>query len=50
MVSIIDYGAGNIKSLTNAFLTLGETASIAKTTEDIKKARKLVLPGVGLIL
>ena len=47
MVSIIDYGAGNIKSLTNAFLTLGETASIAKTTEDIKKARKLVLPGVG---
>ena len=47
MITIIDYGMGNLKSLENAFQFLGEEVKIAKNSEDIKKAEKLVFPGVG---
>jgi len=47
MITIIDYGMGNIKSLTNAFRFLGEKVKVAQKSEEIKLARRLVFPGVG---
>lgn len=47
-IAIIDYGAGNVKSIRNAFGRLGiENVSLAKTDEDLKKVDAVVLPGVG---
>lgn len=46
-VTIIDYGLGNIKSLSNAFEYLGAKISISNNISKIKKSKKLVLPGVG---
>ncbi len=47
MTAIIDYDAGNIKSVEKAFLKLGEEAVITKDREVILKADRVVLPGVG---
>lgn len=47
MIAIIDYDAGNIKSVEKAFVSLGETAVITRDSEKILKADKVVLPGVG---
>ena len=47
MITNIDYGMGNIKSLTNAFRFLGEKVKVAQKSEEIKLARRLVFPGVG---
>lgn len=47
MISIIDYGAGNLGSIANMLRKLGQPAIITSKPEDIKKAKKLILPGVG---
>ncbi len=47
MITVIDYGMGNLKSLANAFQTLGEKATFAKTPNQIAIAERLVFPGVG---
>ncbi len=47
MITLLDYGAGNVRSVINAIESLGETVKIVKTKEDIYKAEKLVFPGVG---
>lgn len=47
MIAIIDYDAGNIKSVEKALLFLGEEAVITRDHELIKKADKVILPGVG---
>ena len=47
MITVIDYGAGNIGSVDKAFKFIGSVVKIAKTKEDIMGAEKLVLPGVG---
>lgn len=44
---IIDYGAGNTKSVMNAFARLGITATLTDNRDDILSADKVVLPGVG---
>ncbi len=44
---IIDYGAGNIKSIQFAFKRLGVEAILSKDPEEIKSADKLIFPGVG---
>lgn len=46
-VSIIDYGAGNLKSVINAFQKLGNEVKIISTPEEIQQAELLVLPGDG---
>jgi len=46
-VVIIDYGTGNIASLKNSFTYLGIPVLISSNREEIKNAKKLVLPGVG---
>lgn len=47
MVAIIDYDAGNLKSVEKAFAYLGESAEITRSAEDILSADRVVLPGVG---
>lgn len=47
MVAIIDYGVGNLFSLVSSFKAIGVEAVITSEPEVIKKADKLILPGVG---
>ena len=47
MIAIIDYGGGNLFSLTSSFKAIGEEVIITSDVEIIKKADKLILPGVG---
>lgn len=47
MISIIDYGLGNILSFVNVYNRLNIKCSIAKTPEDLLNASKIILPGVG---
>lgn len=47
MTAIIDYDAGNIKSVEKALLYLGEEAVITREQEVIRTADRVILPGVG---
>ena len=47
MIAIIDYDAGNIKSVEKALQYLGEEAVITRDAGEILMADKVVLPGVG---
>lgn len=47
MTAIIDYDAGNIKSVEKALQALGEDAIITREREKILNADRVVLPGVG---
>jgi glutamine amidotransferase/cyclase len=47
MITLLDYGAGNVRSVINAIESLGETVKIVTAAEDILSAEKLVFPGVG---
>lgn len=47
MIAILDYGAGNLKSIKNSFLKIGEEATITKDPYKIEKSDAMVLPGVG---
>lgn len=47
MVVIIDYGVGNLFSLTQSFKAIGVEAIVSGDKEVIKKADKIILPGVG---
>jgi imidazole glycerol-phosphate synthase subunit HisH len=45
--TIVDYGVGNLHSAANAFLHLGAEVEMVERSEDLERARCLVLPGVG---
>lgn len=47
MIAILDYDAGNIKSVEKAFKILGEDTVLTRDFSVIKKADRVVLPGVG---
>jgi glutamine amidotransferase len=47
MITIIDYGAGNINSIRNMIARSGYDCIITNKEEEIIKADKLILPGVG---
>ena len=47
MITLLDYGAGNVRSVINAIESLGETVNIVSDVNDIATAQKLVFPGVG---
>ncbi|QYS97410.1 Imidazole glycerol phosphate synthase hisHF [Trichoderma simmonsii] len=46
-VHLLDYVAGNIRSLVNAIEKLGYEVDWVRSPEDVPKAEKLILPGVG---
>ena len=47
MVAIIDYDAGNIKSVEKAMALLGQQVEVSREPELIRSADKVILPGVG---
>ena len=47
MIAIIDYGMGNLKSVYNALKKINCDCIITNNHDEIKKADKLILPGVG---
>ncbi len=47
MIAIIDYGAGNLHSVSNALKYIGEESIITNQKSDLEKADLLILPGVG---
>jgi glutamine amidotransferase len=46
-VTVIDYGRGNLLSVSRALEYCGATVRFAKTEDEVKKAGHLILPGVG---
>jgi glutamine amidotransferase len=46
-IGIIDYGMANLRSVQKAFESIGTDARIISTPEEIERADKIVLPGVG---
>ena len=47
MIAIIDYDAGNLRSVEKALAALGETPVVTRSPEEILAADKVILPGVG---
>ena len=47
MIAVIDYDAGNLKSVEKALIFLGETPVITRDREELLAADKVILPGVG---
>lgn len=47
MIAVIDYDAGNIRSVEKALLSLGQEVHITGDAQEILRADKVILPGVG---
>ncbi len=47
MITIIDYGAGNLRSVVNALSRLGYKASVTTSPAEVLKSQAVILPGVG---
>lgn len=47
MITIIDYGVGNLFSLKSSFTAIGVEAEVSDDPEILRKSEKLILPGVG---
>lgn len=45
--AIVDYGVGNLKSITNAMSYLGLKTQITSSAQDLDRANAIILPGVG---
>jgi glutamine amidotransferase len=47
MIALIDYGAGNVRSVAKALLAVGAEMVVTQSPEVVLAAEKVVLPGVG---
>ena len=47
MVTIVDYGSGNIKAIANIYKLLNIPVSVATKPSELENAEKIILPGVG---
>ncbi len=47
IITVLDYGAGNVRSLINAVEKMGGRVKMVEAPEDILNAEKLIFPGVG---
>lgn len=47
MIAIIDYGVGNLFSLSSSLKSLGLEAEVSRDPEVLRKAERIILPGVG---
>jgi imidazole glycerol phosphate synthase glutamine amidotransferase subunit len=47
VITIIDYGAGNLRSVENTLGALGAPYQLTRSAEGVESAEKLILPGVG---
>jgi imidazole glycerol-phosphate synthase subunit HisH len=46
-ITVVDYGSGNLFNLRRAFAAIGANTKISSSPEDLQKADKILLPGVG---
>ena len=47
MISVFDYGAGNLRSVQNTLAAIGAQYTLADDAEGLASAEKIILPGVG---
>lgn len=47
MITIVDYGLGNIKAFSNMYKRLNIETRLARSSEELRDATRIVLPGVG---
>ena len=47
MITIVDYGLGNIQAIANIYKRLHIPVTVAKSAEQLADAKKIILPGVG---
>ncbi|MEL4427052.1 imidazole glycerol phosphate synthase subunit HisH [Shewanella indica] len=47
MITIVDYGLGNIRAFTNVYKRLNIDTTLASNVDELKRAKKIILPGVG---
>lgn len=47
MIAILDYGAGNLRSVANTLEEIGAAYSIVREAAGVRRASKIILPGVG---
>jgi len=47
MISIVDYGAGNVRSVSNAIAKLGHQAKVISEPSEVANAKAIIVPGVG---
>ena len=47
MIAVIDYDAGNLKSVEKALISIGEKVVVSRNNNEILSADKVILPGVG---
>ena len=47
MITIVEYGLGNVRAFWNVYRQLNVEVKLAKTAVDLQGAEKLILPGVG---
>ena len=49
MIAIVDYGVGNLFSLSSSLRALGQQTEITRDPERVRAADRMILPGVGAI-
>jgi imidazoleglycerol phosphate synthase glutamine amidotransferase subunit HisH len=47
MIAILDYGAGNLRSVQNTLGEIGARYTLVDDAEGLRRADKIILPGVG---
>lgn len=47
MITVIDYGVGNVSSIVNMLIKIGVEAKLANSPHDIELSEKIILPGIG---
>ena len=47
MITVVDYGMGNLRSVAKAFEAVGASVKVSSKPEDIKNSKAIVVPGVG---
>lgn len=47
MIKVVDYGVGNLFSLLSSLKYIGAAAEVVSNPSELKKAKKIILPGVG---
>ena len=47
MITLVDYGLGNIQAFANIYKRLNIPVSVAKSASELELSEKIILPGVG---
>jgi imidazole glycerol phosphate synthase glutamine amidotransferase subunit len=47
MITILDYGAGNLRSVQNTLAEIGADYELVRESDGLRRAAKIILPGVG---